>query len=296
MINASRRDFLRKSALAGSGILFKPFNPDGSAGQAAKFLEKIGVCTGIANSGVLAPAGYSYIEESVRNFLVPAEDESVFESKRDLLKASRLPVEACNNFLPANLKCVGPAAAHENILKYAESAFRRAELAGVKTIVFGSGGSRAIPENYSRDAAREQFISLCKQMAPAAEKYKVVISLEPLNSKECNFINSVAEGGGIVEAVNHPYFRLLADIYHMLRESESPASIARYAHLLYHTHIAENVGRSAPGVNKEDFTAYFKALKEAKYTGRMSIECNWKDLGQQAAPALHTLQSQLSGI
>jgi sugar phosphate isomerase/epimerase len=296
MIKTSRRSFIRNSAWAGPGILFRPFKPEEITRQAAKFLEKIGVCTGTANSGILAPAGYSYIEEAVRNFLVPAEDESVFQSKRALLKESRLPVEACNNFLPANLKCVGPAAAHEDILKFAETAFRRAEIAGVKTIVFGSGGSRVIPENYSRDAAREQFISLCKQMVPAAAKYKVVISLEPLNSKECNFINSVAEGAGIVEAVNHQNFRLLADIYHMLRENESPATITRYAHFLYHTHIAENAGRSAPGVNKEDFTAYFKALKEAKYVGRMSIECNWTNLEQQAASALQTIQAQLSRI
>jgi sugar phosphate isomerase/epimerase len=90
------------------------------------------------------------------------------------------------------MKCVGPAVAHDDNLKYARTAFRRAETAGVKTIVFGSGGSRSIPENFSRDAAREQFINLCKQMAQSAEKYNVVISLEPLNSKECNFIKRAA--------------------------------------------------------------------------------------------------------
>ncbi len=296
MTELSRRSFIGKSALLGTGIVFKPIRPREIFAQAGRFLEKIGVCTGIANNGVLAAAGFSYLEEAVRNFLVPAEDESVFQAKLALLKKSQLPIEACNNFLPANLKCVGPNAAPDDILKYAETAFRRAETAGVKTIVFGSGGSRAMPESFSRDAAREQFVSLCKRMAPIAGKYNIVISLEPLNSKECNFVNSVAEGGGIVEAVDHPNFRLLADIYHMLRENESPANITRYANFLYHTHIAENVGRSAPGVNKEDFTAYFKALKNAKYAGRMSIECSWTNLEQQAATALQTIRGQLLRI
>jgi sugar phosphate isomerase/epimerase len=295
-MKTSRRSFIKSSALMGTGILFKPFNSYEIVEEAGKFLEKIGVCTGISSNGILASAGFSYVEEAVRNFLVPAEDEAAFQAKYALLKESRLPVEACNNFIPWNMKSVGPAAVHDDILKFAETAFRRAEIAGVKTIVFGSGGSRAIPEDFSKEKAKEQFIDLCKRMAVVAEKYHVVVSLEPLNAKECNFINSVAEGGGIVEAVNHMNFRLLADIYHMLRENESPSSITRYSHFLYHTHIAENVGRSAPGVNKEDFTAYFRALKDAKYEGRMSIECSWKSLEEQAGSALKTIRGQLSTI
>jgi sugar phosphate isomerase/epimerase len=295
-MRTTRRHFIKSSAFLGTGVLFKPCNPLEIAEEAEKFLEKIGVCTGISNNGILASAGFSYIEEAVRNFLVPAEDESVFQGKCALLKESSLPIEACNNFIPGNLKSVGPAAAHDDILQFAETAFRRAEVAGVKTIVFGSGGSRAIPEDFSREKAREQFVNLCKRMAPVAEKYHVIVSLEPLNSQECNFINSVAEGGGIVEAVNHKNIRLLADIYHMLRENESPSNISRYSHFLCHTHIAENAGRSAPGVNKEDFTAYFKALKDAKYQGRMSIECSWKSLEEQAGPALKTIRGQLSTI
>jgi len=128
------------------------------------------------------------------------------------------------------------------------------------------------------------------------KKYDVVISLEPLNTRECNFINSVAEGGEIVQAVNHENFKLLADIYHMLMENESPSNITKYGHLLYHTHIAEKTGRSAPGVNKEDFTPYFKALKDAKYEGRMAIECSWKNLADQAANALNEMRSQLGTI
>ena len=295
-MKTSRRDFLRFSAIAGTGLLLKPLNTFALYSEAAKFLGSIGISTGIANNGILATAGYSFVEENVRGFLVPAEADSVFEQKLALLKDSKLPVEACNSFLPGNLKCVGPSPLHEDILKFGETAFRRAQIAGVRTIVFGSGGARAIPEGFSRDEAKQQFISVCKQLAPFAKKYNVVISLEPLNTKECNFINSVAEGGDIVQAVNHENFRLLADIYHMLMENESPSNITKYGHLLYHTHIAEKTGRMAPGVNKEDFTPYFKALKDVKYEGRMAIECSWKNLGEQAAPALNEMRDQLATI
>lgn len=77
-------------------------------------------------------------------------------------------------------------------------------------MVFGSGGSHKIPEGFNPDTARTQFISLLGKLGPVAQKYDVVIVLEPLNSGETNFINSVGEGGSIVREVNHPNIRLLA--------------------------------------------------------------------------------------
>jgi sugar phosphate isomerase/epimerase len=295
-MNRSRRDFLKYSALAGSALIIRPFDAFAVASEAKKFLDKIGISTGIANSAILAAAGYAFVEENARGFLIPTEDDAAFAKKLALIKDSKLPVEASNSFLPGNLKCVGPAPMHEEILKFGETSFRRAQMAGMKTIVFGSGGARAIPEGFSRDEARKQFISLCSKLAPIAKKYDVVLSLEPLNTKECNFVNSVAEGGEIVKEVNHKNFRLLADIYHMLMENESPDNITKYGHLLYHTHIAEKVGRTAPGVSNDDFRPYFKALRDVNYKGRMAIECSWKNLGEQAAPALKAMRTQLGEI
>jgi sugar phosphate isomerase/epimerase len=288
-----RRDFIRNSSLLGSVTIFGSYRQFLLYGEAKKFLENIGVCTDISNNEMLAAAGYSFIEEAVRNFLVPADNKAAFEEKMVLLKKSKLPVDACNNFIAGNMKCVGPSAVPDNILQFTETAFRRAKIAGLKTIVFGSGGSRSIPAGFSAGEARSQFIELCKKMSLQAEKYNVVISLEPLNKGECNFINSVSEGGEIVKEVNHHNFRLLADLYHMLRDNESPDSIIRYGDMLYHTHIAENKGRFAPGVNNEDFTPYFKALRKIKYKGRMSIECNWTSMKDQAGPALAYMRSQM---
>ena len=63
-------------------------------------------------------------------------------------------------------------------------------------------------------------------MAAVAAKYDVILALENLNSTECNFINTLSEALAVVKAVDHPNFRLCVDIYHMLKENESPAAIA----------------------------------------------------------------------
>ena len=163
----------------------------------------------------------------------------------------------------------------------------------MKTLVFGSSGSRNIPDGFPRKEGMDQFISLCKKIAPLAEKYDVTIVLEPLNKGESNIINSVAEGAEIVTSVDHKNFMLLADIFHMLRENEGAENIIKHGDLIRHIHIAENTGREAPGANGEDFTRYFRALREIDYKGLMSIECNWKDLTLQAQPALTELRLQI---
>lgn len=260
------------------------------------FLTEIGVCTSVSNADMLATHGYTFIEESVGRFLMPTQSEEEFVEVLQQAENAAIPVKACNSFIPGSLKSVGPDAVHSEILEFMETAFRRAQKAGVEYIVFGSGGSRGIPEGFSRDEARRQFIELCSQMAPIAAKYDVVVVLEPLNTKECNFINSVLEGGEIVAEVNHPNFRLLADIYHMMMDDEGPESIEKYGHLIYHTHIAEKEGRAAPGTYNEDFTAYFEALKSVDYEGKISIECHWKDFETEVPIAIAAMKNQLSNV
>lgn len=260
------------------------------------FDPPLGVCTSIKNAEMLASHGYNYIEEGVRSFLVPDKDEETFLENLAIAENSPVPIKACNSFLPGTMKSVGHEAVHDEILQYSRTAFRRAQQAGIGIIVFGSGASRNIPEGFSYEEASDQFVSLLKQMAPVAGEYNVIIVLEPLRSGETNFINTVAKGGDIVREVGHPNFMLLADIYHMLMEDEGPESIIENADLLTHVHIAEKEGRSIPGTHGEDFTPYFKALKEAGYKGGISIEGRWQNLEEQAPVAIETLKNQIKGM
>lgn len=257
------------------------------------FLKNIGVCTKVSNNAIWAGYGYSFVEESVQGFLIPQKSEAEFNEQLAVCKQSKLPVFACNSFLPGSLKCVGENIVHPEIMEYAETAFRRAKMAGVEIIVFGSGGSRKIPEGFSTETARQQFVDLCIQLGPIAAKYDVTIVIEPLNKKECNFINTVAEGGEIVKDVNHPNIKLLADIYHMKMDDEGPENIVKYGKYLRHVHIAEKEGRAAPGTHGENFKPYFEALKKAKYKGSISIECRWENAETQGLTAIKAIQEQI---
>lgn len=257
-------------------------------------ITEIGICTSFTNGEIMRDAGYSYVEEGVSNFLVPTKSDEEFEKILEKTANYPLRVVVCNGFIPAKSKCVGPNVAQLQILDYMKIVFRRAKKAGVEMIVFGSGGSRSIPEDFSRDIARQQFVDLCKKMAPIAKRYNVTVVLEPLNSQECNFINSVAEGGEIVKEVNHPNFRLLADFYHMKMDNESPDNIIKYGGLIKHIHIAEKEKRSVPGTYNEDFRPYFEALKKINYSGKISIEAQWIDFNSQAPIAIKFINNQIT--
>jgi sugar phosphate isomerase/epimerase len=294
MMKTNRRYFLKATALLGTSIACGSVSRANIHSFFNSFEPAVGVCTGLGNAGMLAEMGYSFIEESVRGFLVPDRPEEEFLPRLDNARKLKIPVSACNLFLPGNLKSVGPDAVHDEIMEYAATAFRRAQLAGVRIIVFGSGGSRRIPEGFHRDDAYRQFVTLGRRLAPLASKYNVIIALEPLNRNECNFINSLADGAEIVNAVSHRSYRLLADIYHMAVDGEDPRNIIRYGNLIKHVHIAEEQGRAAPGTHGEDFGEYFSALATIKYEGDISVESRWDDMAAQAPSALAAIREQAS--
>ena len=264
----NRRDFLTcaTGVLAGIPVFNTLGQPISSEVPMAGFTLPLGVCTSYDKAGLLKSLGYTFVEESVGRFLIPdAGGDAQFEKNQLALAEEKFPVRSYIYFFPGKLKSVGPDLHHEAILARAELALKRAKECGSKNIVFGSGGSRAIPDGFDRATAKAQHIALCQKMAPIAERYGVTLAVEPLNRGETNFINSLAEGVEIIQAVNNPWFKLQCDIYHMLKDNESPEEIVRYGQYITHCHIAEKQNRTAPGEMGDDFRTYFRALKKIKY-------------------------------
>lgn len=228
----------------------------------------------------------------MRKFLVPLEDREVFEKNLMAAKSAGIPVYAVNSFLPGDMKSVGPDMNKTLLLKYADTSFKRAKEAGVNILVFGSGGSRQIPDGFSHNKAEQQFVKLIKKMAPRAEQQGIIICIEPLNRDATNFINTVIEGGNIVEQVSHPNVKLVVDFYHMLCNDEDPSDIEKLKGKVAHCHIAEEKDRRPPGIHGEDFRPFFNALNKINYSGKVSIECRWENLEDELPAAYKTIMEQ----
>ena len=235
---------------------------------------RFGICCG-ADTFETAPEGIDFIEESVGGALCPQDDETAFEACLAKCKSAVAPVVAANCFLPGDLKSTGPYVDEAALDAYVSSAFARAEPVGITKIVFGSGGSRQVPDGFDKATAFGQLVAHLKRWGPIGAKHNVTIVIEPLQIAECNIINSVTEGAELARAADHPNVRLLADFYHMACDGEGPESLWAAGSVLQHFHVAEKEKRTAPGMEGDDFRPYLKALKDIGYDDTVSLECGF---------------------
>lgn len=289
MQHSSRRTFVKTLAAAGLA---------GVAGSAYALkpapLIKFGVCTGPDKAAKLKEIGYDFIEGGVAGTLKPDMPDAEYAPELAKLKACALQIRSCNGFIPSKFKLTGPETAHDAALDYAVKACQRADAAGIPFIVLGSGGARKVPEGFDLAKGKLQFIEFCQRLGDRIKDLKVTIVLEPLNKGETNLLNSVTEGIDYVDAIKRERIQLLADFYHMLKESESPDAIRKAGARIRHCHIAELEGRKAPGTKGEDLSGFFNALKDVGYVGGVSCECSWPKENVEAAwkKALDTMRQQ----
>lgn len=290
----SRRQFLKTSVGFVAGLSY--FESLAETTFKKGLVIPLGVCAAYDKSEMLRGIGFDFIEESVGRFLVPDTGEAGFQANYQKFQATQFPIRSYTSFFPGSLKSVGNETHHEAILERADLAMKRASQCGSTNIVFGSGGSRAIPGGFDRDKAKLQHIELSKKLALLAEKHRINVSIEPLNRSETNFVNSLSEGVEILEAVKHPRFRLVCDIYHMLKDGEGADQILKYGRYIEHCHIAERETRSAPGIKGDDFRPYFAALKKVKYKGGLSLECRWGNFDTEVKQGFDVIKKQLSEV
>lgn len=260
-------------------------------------VPEIGVVQRLENDSLLHAQGYRYLVESTATLLSPRKvSEQQFKAHLKQIKSSAIPLFACNIFLPGELKVVGPEVDEKAILDYVNVVFQRGRAAGIEMIIWGSGGSRRVPDGFDRLKATAQFISIARKVAAAARKYNIILALENLNTSEANFINTVAEAYEIAKAVDHPNFRICADIYHMLKEGESPEIIEKVKPYLHYCELAEKENRTPPGVHGQNFKPYLTALQKIGYRGKIVIECRWDDIDAQGATTYQVLRKQIDEV
>lgn len=243
----------------------------------------IGFCT--ADFTLAKSAGFDFAEVRIREFAKLSDDDFARFATR--CHTNGLPLLTGYWLFPADMKVVGPEVHLNEVTNYLEKVFVRCQQLGVKTIVFGSGDARRAPDGFAKEKAFAQLVELGRLMAIAAQKHEILIVAEPLRRAEGNMINSVTEGLQWVEAVNHPNFQLLADIYHMTEENEDAAAIVKAGAHIRHVHLANPHGRVLPlNADEFDYTPFFRALNQINYHGTISIETRAVNLAVDGPKAI----------
>jgi sugar phosphate isomerase/epimerase len=254
---------------------------------------QFGVCCGPEIARVAKVLGYDYFEWSVVDLLQPRAGEDSFKDALASAKQARLPFPNANILILPGMKIVGPAVDQESLREYILTALRRARVAGISIIGFGSGSARSVPDGFDPLAGWQQMRDFCAWLAEAARAHEVTIALEPLNRGETNLINTAQEAARLIREINHPHLRMVIDGYHWALDLNSPEGIRENADLIVHAHVASAAGRRAPSM-ADPCAPFFDALRSIGYGGRLSFEGNLADPTADLAQALEVMRGQTS--
>ena len=136
-----------------------------------------------------------------------------------------------------------------------------------------SGNRNGIPDDVGIDNA----VIALKQVAGLAEKKKVNICIEYLNSKVNHkgyMFDNMAWGVEVCKRVGSPNVKILYDIYHaQIMEGDIIRTIRTYTDFIGHYHTGGNPGRNEIDDTQElYYPAIMRAIVETGFTGYVAHE------------------------
>jgi D-psicose/D-tagatose/L-ribulose 3-epimerase len=232
---------------------------------------QVGVCT--RDVAGAAKYGFDYVEPAAAEIAAMSKDQ--FREFSNIVLASPLRCHAFNSFIRRpDLKVVGPKVPTSALMEYLEGCLPRCRRLGASIVVWGSAGSRNVPEGFSRDQARDQIASFLRMAGEVARRSHVIVAIEPLRQQESNILNTGAEALEMVRRVKHPNIRMIIDYFHLREENEDPRIIEIGKHEIVHLHFANPHGRVWPHdlVEDDHYATFFACLKKIGYSGGISVE------------------------
>ncbi len=222
---------------------------------------------------ILKKLGFEYVEPAFSSMYTATEEEfNTFLAAKD---EYGLTCASANGMFIEEIKLLEGKDSYSKIGEYLDFVFARANKLGVPVGILGSGTARAIPDGMSKEEATERFCALLTDVvSPYAKKYNIVIGIEELRAKECNFINNCREAMEIIRAVNLPNIKLLLDYFHAILGGDTLEQLATYGDDIVHVHLASPINeRSVPRENDlEDCRTFFAMLNSIGYKGAVSLE------------------------
>ncbi|GHT34053.1 hydroxypyruvate isomerase [Planctomycetales bacterium] len=166
---------------------------------------------------------------------------------------------------------------HEKLIADYERIIPIAAEKKVPNIICFSGNRKGMDD----ELGLENCAAGLKKLMPTAEKYKVNIVMELLNSKNHKdyMADTTPWGGTLARKVGSERFKLLYDIFHMQRmEGDIIQMIRDYKDVIGHYHTGGNPGRNDIDETQEIYyPAVMKAIVETGYKGFVAHEFIPKD-------------------
>lgn len=143
---------------------------------------------------------------------------------------------------------------------------------GGTVMVFGSPQQRNLQPGVSPEQAFEHAAEVFRAALPRIADRGVHLLMEPLTTKETDFITTCDAAADLIAAVDHPNFALHQDVKAMLGEGTPlPEIIRKHQQITRHFHVNDS-NLLGPGMGETDYVPIFNALLETGYDGWVSVE------------------------
>jgi len=237
--------------------------------------------------------GFEYLELALQN-LLPLSDVD-FSNQVQRISYIGIPAHSGYGFLPADLQVVGNNVDNAHLDDVVRRSLGRVRKLRLKMVVYGKdlAGTRKVPEGFSREVARKQFLEFMQRAAIEAQNRGMTILIEPMPPESADLINTVAEGLEFVEGDGRPNVQLLVDYTSFVQSKEDREVLKRAAPRIGQVEIQNPNGRVYPAsADESDYASFFRALKEGGYRGGFSVSGKPGDAvvdGPRAITVLRTL-------
>ena len=122
-----------------------------------------------------------------------------------------------------------------------------------------------------------------RRVVDYAAAREVLVTLEPLNRYETDFVLNAEDGRRLVDDLGCDNFGLMLDLFHMnIEDADVSLGLRQAGDRLWHVHIADS-NRQYPGRGHTDFDPIFATLRDMDYHGYVSAEMFPRPDGDTAA-------------
>jgi sugar phosphate isomerase/epimerase len=159
------------------------------------------------------------------------------------------------------------------------------------------GRIRGTVGNRNRKYVEDLFIGSVSELCDYALARGVTLLLEPVNRYECDFINTVDEGGQFLNRIAATNLGIMPDVFHMnIEERNISEALEKNIRHIKYVHFADS-NRLAPGEGHVDFAPILETLRKVGYDDYISIEILPKPSADIAAQqAIHFLRPLLQQV
>lgn len=200
---------------------------------------------------------------------------------------------AFRTLLPSQVKERKNLADWEKGLKTLEEIIKRIRELGGETIILKDDFLSTTIAREPTSLIYRQIVDFLREGSYLADSLRINLLIDPFPSRE--LLSGYGEGIRIMEEVNRPGIRLVADIDGMVKKGEPFSLLSEGKNYLGYVHLADT-RRRPPGKGKHNFGGFFRILKEIGYDELVAVDCKWSNIEKEAKASFHFLKNTWQGV